>query len=121
MIEVEGLAFTYRGAAALALDGLDFAVREREILGFLGPSGAGKSTTQKILIELLDGYRGAVRVMGRSPSEWGTQYYERIGVSFERPNHYQKLTGRENLRYFASLRGLKRKEADERMDKALGI
>ena len=103
MIEVEGLTFTYRKAAAPALDGLDFTVGEGEILGFLGPSGAGKSTTQKILIGLLDGFEGSVRVMGRSPARWGAEFYERIGVSFERPNHYLKLTGLENLRYFASL------------------
>ena len=103
MIEVAGLTFTYRKAAVPALHGLDFAVGEGEILGFLGPSGSGKSTTQKILIGLLGGFDGSVRVMGRAPADWGTAYYERIGVSFERPNHYLKLTGLENLRYFASL------------------
>lgn len=41
--------------------------------------------------------------MGQEPAEWGPDYYERIGVSFELPNHYQKLTGYENLRFFASL------------------
>ncbi len=38
----------------------------------------------------------------KEPAEWGPDYYERIGVSFEPPNHYQKLTGYENLRFFAS-------------------
>ena len=41
--------------------------------------------------------------MGKDPLAWGSDYYERIGVSFELPNHYQKLTGLENLRFFASL------------------
>ena len=41
--------------------------------------------------------------MGQGPLAWGPDYYERIGVSFELPNHYQKLTGLENLRFFASL------------------
>ena len=40
---------------------------------------------------------------GKDPLAWGSDYYERIGVSFELPNHYQKLTGLENLRFFASL------------------
>ena len=39
----------------------------------------------------------------RDPLAWGPDYYQRIGVSFELPNHYQKLTGLENLRFFASL------------------
>jgi fluoroquinolone transport system ATP-binding protein len=42
-------------------------------------------------------------VWGRDPLAWGSDYYQRIGVSFELPNHYQKLTGVENLRFFASL------------------
>ncbi len=42
-------------------------------------------------------------VWGRDPLDWGPDYYQRIGVSFELPNHYLKLTGAENLRFFASL------------------
>ncbi len=42
-------------------------------------------------------------VWGRDPLDWGPDYYQRIDVSFELPNHYLKLTGAENLRFFASL------------------
>ena len=72
-------------------------------LGTIGPNGAGKSTTQKLLIGLLRGYRGAVSVLGRDLADCGADYYERIGVSFELPNHYLRLTGLENLRYFRAL------------------
>jgi fluoroquinolone transport system ATP-binding protein len=105
MIDVAGLRFTYAGSADPALAGLGFAVERGEIFGFLGPSGAGKSTTQKVLIRLLQSYAGAVTVMGRPLNEWGSEYYERIGVSFEAPNHFLKLTALENLRYFAALHG----------------
>lgn len=103
MIRATGLAFAYPHAAVPALRGLDFGVEAGEIFGFLGPSGAGKSTTQKILIGLLDGYQGQVTVFGRPPGAWGSGYYERIGVSFEFPNHYLKLTAAENLATFAAL------------------
>lgn len=103
VIEVRGLTFTYPKAAAPTIHGMDFSVGTGEIFGFLGPSGAGKSTTQKLLIGLLRGHGGAATVWGRDPLDWGPDYYERIGVSFELPNHYQKLTGLENLRFFASL------------------
>mgnify|MGYP001330824619 CR=1 FL=1 len=103
MIRAAGLAFHYPHAAAPALRGLDFGVEAGEIFGFLGPSGAGKSTTQKILIGLLDGYQGQVTVFGRPPGAGGSDYYERIGVSFEFPNHYLKLTAAENLATFAAL------------------
>lgn len=103
MISVKNLHYTYPGGAKEALHGINFEIAEGEIFGFLGPSGAGKSTTQKILIGLLKGYQGQISVMGRELSTWGSDYYEHIGVSFELPNHYLKLTALENLNYFRSL------------------
>ncbi len=103
MIKVSDLQFTYPGTTQAAVKGISFEVREGEILGFLGPSGAGKSTTQKILIGLLKGYAGSVQVLGRERQTWGQDFYEHVGVSFELPNHYLKLTALENLNYFSSL------------------
>ncbi|HCR71567.1 MAG TPA: ATP-binding protein [Anaerolineae bacterium] len=103
MIHVENLTFTYAGTDQPAIKDLNFAVQPGEIFGFLGPSGAGKSTTQKILFRLLQGFQGSVKVFERDLREWGYDYYEQVGVSFEMPNHYSKLTGVENLRYFGSL------------------
>jgi fluoroquinolone transport system ATP-binding protein len=103
VIRVEGLTFSYPKATEPAVREMNFAVGRGEIFGFLGPSGAGKSTTQKVLIGLLRGHGGRASVWGRDPLTWGPDYYQRIGVSFELPNHYQKLTGLENLSFFASL------------------
>jgi fluoroquinolone transport system ATP-binding protein len=105
MITVENLSFTYPKAAEPAIRGLSFGIARGDIFGFLGPSGAGKSTTQKILIGLLKDYQGQVSVLGKDLKGWNADYYERIGVSFETPNHYLKLTALENLRYFAALYG----------------
>jgi fluoroquinolone transport system ATP-binding protein len=102
MIEVHDLRYRYPGASAATLHGLDFEVREGEIFGFLGPSGSGKSTTQKLLIGLLRGATGMIRVLGRSPGE-GEGFYERIGVGFELPTVYGKLSARENLEFFRGL------------------
>ena len=103
MIRVRDMTFTYTAGDTPAVRGLSFSVGRGEIFGFLGPSGAGKSTTQKILIGLLRGYEGNVEVLGRDLGSWGADYYERVGVSFEQPNHYQKLTAIENLDFFSSL------------------
>ncbi|HZG68787.1 MAG TPA: ABC transporter ATP-binding protein [Herpetosiphonaceae bacterium] len=103
MIDVYNLQFTYVGTAQPAVRGLDFQIAAGEVFGLLGPSGAGKSTTQKILIGLLRGYEGQVTVLGRDLRSWGQDYYERIGVSFELPNHYLKLTALENLHYWRAL------------------
>jgi ABC-type multidrug transport system ATPase subunit len=59
MIKVDGLSFSYDGAATRAVDDISFSVEPGEIFGFLGPNGAGKSTTQKILTGLLRDYQGA--------------------------------------------------------------
>jgi len=103
MIDVKQLRYAYHGSKKPALNDLTFTVQPGEIFGFLGPSGAGKSTTQKLLIGLLKGYSGSIRVLGRDLNTWHQDYYERVGVSFELPNHYLKLTARENLTYFRSL------------------
>ena len=104
-ITVDRLTYAYAGAPSPAVREVSFSVDRGEVFGFLGPSGAGKSTTQNILIGLLDGYSGSVGVFGRSPREWGHDYYRRIGVAFESPNHYLRLTARENLSLFAALYG----------------
>ncbi|MDG5486398.1 ABC transporter ATP-binding protein [Mycolicibacterium gadium] len=103
VIRVRGLTFTYPKSSQPAVRGMDFSVGGGEIFGFLGPSGAGKSTTQKLLIGLLRGHDGEALVWGKDPLAWGSDYYQHVGVSFELPNHYLKLTGLENLRFFASL------------------
>lgn len=103
VIDVRALTYTYSKSSEAAVRGMDFTVGRGEIFGFLGPNGAGKSTTQKVLIGLLRGHRGQALVWGRAPLAWGPDYYQRIGVSFELANHYLKLTGAENLRFFASL------------------
>lgn len=103
MIEVHELRYTYPGNRDETIKGIDFSIGAGEIFGFLGPSGAGKSTTQMILIGLLGGFKGRVTVEGAPLLSLGKGYYEKIGVSFELPNLFSKLTARENLRFFAAL------------------
>ncbi len=103
MIDVNGMVFTYPGAKEPAQNDLEFSVGDAEIFGFLGPNGAGKSTTQKVLIGLLRKYGGKVSVLGRDSRDWGSDLYEQVGVGFELPVHFGRLTARENLSYFASL------------------
>ncbi|MGF7060058.1 ATP-binding cassette domain-containing protein [Brassicibacter mesophilus] len=103
MIDVRNLEYSYSRAKNQTLKSIEFSVNSGEIFGFLGPSGAGKSTTQKILTGLIKDYNGSVVVMGKEIREWSKNYYEKIGVSFELPNLYGKLTGKENLMLVSSL------------------
>ena len=103
MIRVVDLSYTYPHAKEQTLKRLNFDIDEGEIFGFLGPSGAGKSTTQNILIGLRKAYEGHIEVFDRELRTWGQDYYERIGISFELPNHFLRLTATENLSFFRSL------------------
>lgn len=110
MITVTDLRYTYPRArqqreASPTIKGISFEVAKGEIFGFLGPSGSGKSTTQKILTGILSGYQGTISISGRELSDWDSDYYREIGVGFELPNHFAKLTGLENLQLFASFYG----------------
>jgi len=101
MIQVRNLRFSYTRQPFI--EGINFEVQSGEIFGFLGPSGAGKSTLQKILTGLLITYAGSVLVNGVEVKHHNNSFYEWIGVDFEFPSLYGKLTARENLRFFASL------------------
>jgi len=101
-IRVNNLEFTYPKSRKKAVDSVSFGIKRGEIFGFLGPNGAGKTTTQKVIIGLLKGYGGNVEILGKNLQSWRTNLYNRIGVGFELPNHYQKLTALENLELFSS-------------------
>jgi fluoroquinolone transport system ATP-binding protein len=110
MLEVDGLSFKYPGAAQAAVLDVSFTIPPGHVFGFLGPSGAGKSTVQKILTRLLPLQRGTVRYGARALGSLGRDFFAEVGVSFEQPNLYPRLTGLENLQAFLGLYG---KEHDD--------
>lgn len=103
MIRVQGLSHDYERRGRKAVDGVGFDIPDGSIFGFLGPSGAGKSTVQGLMTGLLSIQEGTVEYDGVDIRRQGRSFFERVGVSFEHPNVYGKLTGLENLRYFAGL------------------
>jgi len=103
MIKVSNLRYKYPNSQEYTIKGIDFEIHEGEIFGFLGPSAAGKSTTQKILIKLLRGFEGEIVYNGRSLLSYHDEFYEDIGVSFEMPISFSKLTAMENLEFFKQL------------------
>lgn len=103
MIYVEHLYHDYSGKGQFAVSDVSFGIEKGEIFGFLGPSGAGKSTVQNILTGLLKLQKGTVDYEGLSVSKLTPAFFNRVGVSFEQPNLYLRLTGFENLKYFAGL------------------
>lgn len=103
MFRVKDLRFRYTRSHEDTIKGIDFDFGEGEIFGFLGPSGAGKTTTQKIMIGLLKDYRGSILYKGKDLRTYGREFFHEIGVGFEVPVHFSKLTAMENLDFYGKL------------------
>ena len=121
VIEVKNISFSYPNSSSKVLKGISFKIEKGEIFGFLGPSGAGKSTTQKILYKILHGFTGEILIDKKPLQSWDKTYLEKIGVGFEFPNHYLKLTGRENLKLFRSFYNVKKLKPIPELFKMVGI
>ncbi|MBW3583734.1 MAG: ABC transporter ATP-binding protein [Euryarchaeota archaeon] len=107
--------------ASPALNGLDLEVRPGEVYGVLGPNGAGKTTLMKVLGTILLPDAGDARVFGEDVRHAGPALRSRIGIvlgEYERSFHW-RLTGRQNLRFFADFYGLPRNEVTRRIEDVL--
>jgi ABC-2 type transport system ATP-binding protein len=114
MIETCDLRRSFNGRTVV--NGLSFAVERGEIFGFLGPNGAGKSTTIRMLTGQLLPSGGSARVAGFDCVREARQLKRLIGVVFEQQNLYERMSGRENLAFFARLFGMPTCRADVLLD-----
>ena len=105
-----------------AVRGISFAVEPGELFGLLGPNGAGKTTTIKMLITLLIPTGGSARVLGLDVVRDAHEVRKRIGYVFggER-GVYERLSGYDNLRYFAELYGVPAREQKRRIEELLDL
>lgn len=103
MFKVENLTYRYPKNDEDTIKGISFDIAKGEIFGFLGPSGAGKSTTQKVLIKILEEFGGVITYNNKDITEYKDDFYESIGVSFEMPIHFSKMTALENVEFFLQL------------------
>jgi len=95
-----------------AVDGINFEVDQGEIFGYLGPNGAGKTTTILMLTGQLRPTSGSAYVMGCNVVSERQELKPQIGVVFESQNLYERLSGRENLNFYASLYRVDKSRAD---------
>jgi len=103
IFEIKDLSFKYKNNQENVLKKINFHINEGEIFGFLGPSGAGKSTTQKVIIKILEDYQGEIIYKGKDLKAYKQDFFEDIGVSFEMPIHFSKMTAMENIKFFQNL------------------
>jgi ABC-2 type transport system ATP-binding protein len=102
-IETAGL--TKRFGERTALDGIDLQVPRGCAFGFLGPNGAGKTTIIRTLLGLTQASAGSMRLLGYPVPAKRAQALQRVGAIVEEPRFHMYLTGRENLRLVAAVRG----------------
>ncbi len=111
----ENLAYWY--GDLMAVDHINFAVGEGEILGFLGPNGAGKSTTVKMLTGQLLPKEGRAELLGQDIARNAKKLQAHIGVCFELTNLYEPMTAADNLKLFARLFGVGDFDADALLER----
>ena len=114
---VQAKALTKRFGDYVAVDGVDFDVREGEIFGFLGPNGAGKTTTMRMIAAVSPVTDGELRILGMDPGRQGADIRARLGVVPQEDNLDTELTVWDNLLIYGRYFGLpvaevKRRAAD---------
>src|ERR671932_1305963 len=111
-----------RPLAVEAVRGVSFEVVEGELFGLLGPNGAGKTTTIKMLITLLLPTSGSASVLGLDVVRDAREVRRRIGYVFggER-GLYERLSGLDNLRYFAELYAVSGRDQKRRIGELLEL
>lgn len=114
MIHVENLK-KYFGDVK-AVDGVSFQADDGKITGLLGPNGAGKSTTLRMLYTVLKANSGAASIDGFDVLKDAQKVRSLIGVLTHGAGIYERLSARENVRYFGELHGLSGKALDKRID-----
>lgn len=114
VIEVNNLVKKYGNLTAV--DNISFSVNQGCICGILGPNGSGKTTTIKSICNLIIPDKGSIKIFGKN----NTKSMNRLSAIFDGTrNLYWRLTPKENLRYFAGIRGLGGKKIENKIDELL--
>lgn len=114
MIEVRDLSKHY--GPVRAVDGISFSVAAGEIFGLLGHNGAGKTTTIRMLTGRARPTHGRARIAGFDIVSDLDHIRPLINLVFEEPNLYERMTGRENLRFFAELYAMPPERVDDLLE-----
>ena len=99
--------------SVLAVDRISFAVEEGQVFGFLGPNGSGKTTTIGMLVGTIKPTGGGFNLFGASGPEGLMAARARVGATLETPNFYPYMSGRDNLRIAAGVKGVGRPRIEE--------
>jgi ABC-2 type transport system ATP-binding protein len=118
---IEALNLTKNFGKLAAVNKLNLTVKRGEVFGFLGPNGAGKTTTIKLMTGLLKPSSGVIKIIGVDMQENPVEAKKFIGFIPEEPKLYEKLTGREFLRFMGNIFGINREEIEKKIKELLKI
>lgn len=118
-VEIKNLSMSY--GEKRVLKGINLEIHQGEIIGYIGPNGAGKSTTIKIILGIVHGYQGEVKILGQDISKDNKEYKRRIGYVPEIADIYDSLTAREYLTFIGELYGLTFEKADVKAEKLMEL
>lgn len=118
-IEVSNLTKYY--GKLLAVDQIDFDVKDKELFGLLGPNGAGKTTTIRMICGMLRPTGGKIVVAGFDVSQKPEEVKRRIGLVPDISNLFGELSAKVNLEFMGKLYGLDKKTRRERIDQVLEL
>jgi ABC-2 type transport system ATP-binding protein len=118
-IETHGLTRKFDGR--VAVDSLSLTIEAGTVFGFLGPNGAGKTTTVRMLAALIAPTDGDAIVAGHTLGVDDTALRGSVGILTEQPGLYDRLSARQNLRYFARLYDLDPPRADAQVERYLHL
>lgn len=110
---------TRRFGERTAVDQVTFTVEAGEVFGLLGPNGAGKTTLVRLLNGVLAASAGEAQVLGYNPHTQGEAMRRHTGVLTETPALYERLTARDNLRFFGTLYEVPEAELEQRVEALL--
>lgn len=119
VVDIKNLRMSFD--AKEVLKGIDLEIYPGQIIGYIGPNGAGKSTTVKILLGLIDGYRGQIKIFGEDISGGSVEYKRKIGYVPETVEIYDNLTAYEYLTFIGEVYGLDLEQVNSKAKKLMSM
>jgi len=118
-VEIKDLHMSY--GSKNVLKGINLEINRGEIIGYIGTNGAGKSTTIKIILGIVEGYTGEIKILGQDISKDKYEYKRKIGYVPEIADIYDNLTAREYLTFIGELYGMSYEIADKKAERLMSL
>lgn len=121
IVEIRHLSKAFTPKGPFALDNIEAALTQGQIIGLVGPDGAGKTTLMRLMAGLLHPTKGSISVLGKDTIEQGDLLHHLTGYMPQKFGLYEDLSVQQNLNLYAALRGVRGAEKEEIFAKLLSF